>query len=348
MTTRSGGKSRKATIYDIAVATSTSPSAVSMVLNGKWRNHRIREETAQRILEVANELGYAVNLRARALRLARSGLTGMIVPHYRNRFFASLSETFEVKARERGFCPIVVSTRREAATERQVVESLLAQQVEHLFITGVADPDPLNAMCRKAGIPCVNIDLPGHGAPSIVTDNRRGAHLLADAIVGHLRAAGRDEAIYFFGGRQGEYATEERLAGFRECLSKRGIDVPDDRVRRCDYWPEAARAEIERLYDELGRMPGAVFVNSSSAFEGIVRFLSTLPSGAYADVVIGCFDWEPVAAFLPITVALVRQDVKGLIDEAFARIEAPAEEPPPLVKVMPQLITKSMIGSTED
>lgn len=345
---RSGGSSRKATIYDIAVATNTSPSAVSMVLNGKWQRHRIREETAQRILDVANEMGYAVNLRARALRLARSGLAGMIVPHYRNRFFASLSETFEVQARERGFCPIVVSTRREAATERQVVESLLAQQVEYLFITGVADPDPLNALCRNAGIPCVNIDLPGHGAPSIVTNNRAGARLLADELANHAVASGRGEAIYFFGGREGEYATEERLAGFRERLGERGIEVPDSRVRRCDYWPNAARAEIERLYAELGRMPEALFVNSSSAFEGIVRFLSTLDPQAYANVIIGCFDWEPVAAFLPFTVALVRQDVKGLIDEAFASIEKPAANGAPLITVMPQLITKSMVGTTED
>jgi len=170
----------KATIYDIAVATNTSPSAVSMVLNGKWRRHRIREETAQRILDMANELGYAVNMKARALRLSRSGLAGMIIPHYRNRFFASLSETFETETRRRGFCPIVVSTRREATNERQVVETLLSQQVEYLFITGVADPEPLNAMCRNAGVPCVNIDLPGAGAPSVVTDNREGTRLLAD------------------------------------------------------------------------------------------------------------------------------------------------------------------------
>jgi hypothetical protein len=63
-----------------------------MVLNGTWARYRIKEETANRILASAAQLGYNVNMKARGLRLSRSGLAGMILPHYRNRFFAGLAE----------------------------------------------------------------------------------------------------------------------------------------------------------------------------------------------------------------------------------------------------------------
>ncbi len=66
-------KGRKSTIYGISEATGTSVTAVSMVLNGSWARYRIKEETANRILENAQQLGYNVNMRARGLRLSRSG-----------------------------------------------------------------------------------------------------------------------------------------------------------------------------------------------------------------------------------------------------------------------------------
>ena len=92
--------------------------------------------TAARILDCAGRLGYAVNLKARGLRLSRSGLAGMILPHYRNRFFAGLAEAFQAEARNRGLCPIVVNTHRNPADKWKVTETLLAQQVEFLFIAG--------------------------------------------------------------------------------------------------------------------------------------------------------------------------------------------------------------------
>ena len=144
---------RKSTIYDIAKATGSSTSAVSMVLNGTWERYRIKEETARRILDSAQALGYQVNLSARGLRLSRSGLAGMIIPHYRNRFFAGLAETFEDEARRRGLCPIVVGTQRDPAVELHVTQTLLSQRVEWLFVTGVRNPTPLNALCAEAGVP---------------------------------------------------------------------------------------------------------------------------------------------------------------------------------------------------
>src|SRR5216684_3486877 len=181
---------RKSTIYDIAKATGSSTSAVSMVLNGSWARYRIKEETANRILESAQQLGYNVNMRARGLRLSRSGLAGMILPHYRNRFFAGLAETFEDQARSRGLCPVVVSTQRDPSVEASVTETLLSQRVELLFIAGVRNPTPLNAMCSRAGVPCINVDLPGADAPSVVSDNRGGARMLADVLIDKMRARG--------------------------------------------------------------------------------------------------------------------------------------------------------------
>ena len=105
--------SKKTTIYDLAALAQTSAATVSAVLNGTWRKRRITEKTAQRIQRIAEDQKYSVNRQASGLRSSRSGLIGMIIPMHDNRFFSSMSQTFEQLARERHLVPMVVSTLRD-------------------------------------------------------------------------------------------------------------------------------------------------------------------------------------------------------------------------------------------
>jgi len=240
-----GAVKRKITIYDIAVAAEASASTVSLVMNGNWARYRIKEDTARRVLETARRLGYDVNLKARGLRLSRSGLAGMILPHYRNRFFADLAEAFEAEARLRDLCPIVVSTQRDEGVEAKVTRTLLAQRVEFLFIAGVPRPNPLNRLCAGAGVPCVNLDLPGPGAPSIVSDNRAGARRLTEIMIGKVAAHGGDlNSMLYLGGVAGEYATDDRVAGFLDALRTQGVEPDPCQIVLCGYPPEKRGTDL--------------------------------------------------------------------------------------------------------
>jgi LacI family fructose operon transcriptional repressor len=315
----SSNPGRKSTIYDIAEKTGSSTSTVSMVLNGNWARYRIKEETANRILECARELGYNVNMKARGLRLSRSGLVGMILPHYRNRFFAGLAETFEDQARSRGLCPIVVGTQRDPSLEMSVTETLLSQRVELLFIAGVRNPTPLNERCTAAGVPCINLDLPGDGAPSVVSDNRRGAQAITDVLIEKLLARGDPpDELVLLGGVAGEYATEMRIAGFRDAFEARQITPAADAIECCGYNAAAAKRALAIRYGKLGRLPSGLLMNSITALEGMVHFMATLSPDAWKSTVVGCFDWDPFAANLPFDVTMLRQDVQKIISEAFA------------------------------
>lgn len=323
-------RDRRTTIYDIAADAGCSPTTVSFVLNGLAKQHRIKDGTAALVIDAAERLGYAVNLKARGLRLSRSGLAGMIVPHYRNRFFAGLAEAFETEARERGLCPVVVSTQRDATIEAHVIETLLAQQAEFLFITGVHNPDPLNAICRKAGIPSVNIDLPGKWAPSVVSDNYGGARALTEQVIQKLIARGDPpEDIYFFGGLTSDEATMKRVRGFTDSLGAHGISLEAVTIDCCGYPPHTAAQALSRRYEELGRMPRGLFVNGVTALEGALQFASSRPRHELDDITVGSFDWDPFAAHLSFEVTMVRQNVEAMIVEAFALLDnyKPTENP---------------------
>jgi len=81
-------RNRKSTIYDLARLADVSATTVSSVLSGNWRERRIAEDTAQRVIALAAEHRFSVNRQASGLRTSRSGLIGMIIPLHDNRFFS--------------------------------------------------------------------------------------------------------------------------------------------------------------------------------------------------------------------------------------------------------------------
>jgi LacI family transcriptional regulator, fructose operon transcriptional repressor len=326
---------RKSTIYDIGIASQASPTTVSLVLSGSWQRYRIKQETAARILDCAEQLGYAVNLKARGLRLSRSGLAGLILPHYRNRFFAGLAEAFEAATRAQGLCPIVASTHRHPDNELKVTQTLLSHQVEFLFVAGVRNPDPLNELCRAAGVRCVNIDLPGTKAPSVVSDNRDGARKLTEVIIQKLADRGLDASdIYFLGGEASDNATGNRLLGFRDAIAANGLALGENAIDCCGYPPGNAARSLAGRFAELGRLPSGMFLNGVTALEGALRFTSTLPAKELKKVAVGSFDWDPFAAHLPFDLTMVRQNVEVLISEGFALLDGDnTVGPNPLVVV---------------
>ncbi|MEO5805512.1 substrate-binding domain-containing protein [Devosia sp.] len=324
----------KPTIYDIAKASNAAPSTVSLVLNGRWANHRIKPDTAERILQVAEKVGYAVNLKARGLRLSRSGLAGMILPQYRNWFFAGLAEKFEAEARALGLCPIVVSTQRNPVNEAKVTEALLAQQIEFLFIAGVRDPAPLNAMCRAANVCCINIDLPGPDAPSVVSDNRAGARQLTEIIIDKLRAEKRPlDDWFFFGGVDNDANTSDRVAGFTEALEAAGIAVTADMFDCNGYTPEAGALALSERHAKFGQLPAGLFANGITALEGLLKFTANLPANTLDSTIVGGFDWDPFAAHLRFDLTMVRQDVDAMISAGFTLLDGYRANHNPLILI---------------
>jgi LacI family transcriptional regulator, fructose operon transcriptional repressor len=324
---------RKATIYDIARLSGASPSTVSAALGESWRKRRISEATVEAIRRIAADQGYSANMQARGLRKARSGLVGMVIPLHDNRFFSSMSQSFEAFARERGLVPVIASSMREPEEERRIVETLISYAVDYLFIAGATDPDAVGAMCQAANMRHIFVDLPGRGAPSVVSDNYKGAadltrRLLAERPI--TNGSPRDR-LYLIGGVATDYASAQRIAAFRAALTDSGLPPLPDQVIACGYAPRSALREIAALCDRLGGLPSGMFVNSLTVLEGVLNHLSGLPLDDVRASVIGCYDYDPFAAYLQFPVHMVRQDAHGLIREAYRLID---ESPKDLVMKM--------------
>ena len=331
--------SRKTTIYDIARLSGASPSTVSAALSEAWKARRIAETTVELIRRIAAEEGYSANLQARGLRQAKSGMVGMIIPLHENRFFSSLSQSFDMHARERGLCPVIASTLRNPQEEIRIVETLISYAIDSLLIAGATDPDSLSQLCAAANLPHVYVDLPGRNAPSVITDNFRGAEQLARKIIKGLPASpgAARQRPYFIGGSTSDYATSRRIEAFRSAVQEQGGTVEDDQIIICGYAPRSAAAAIGELCARLGGLPSGLFVNSLTVFEGVLNHFVNLPPEAFAESVIGCFDYDPVAAFLQFPVYMVRQNSNQLIAKAYELLETGARQAA-VYEIEPELI----------
>lgn len=318
----SGVTGKRTTIYDLAKLAGVSPSAVSSVLNGTWRKRRIGPALAERIERLAQEQGYSLNMQASGLSRERSNLVGMIVPKYDNRYFGSIVERFEAMARARGLFPIITCTQRDAGLELQAAREMISHQVAYLVATGATDPDRITELCRMAGVRSLNLDLPGTLAPSVISDNRGGAAALTRRILSTsqgLRA--RDEPMLFVGGRPTEHNTIERIKGFRDAHAEHGLVVDDDHILNEDHAPDTVLKALDVYVAKHGRSPDALFVCSTIALEGVVRWIVSNPAYAAARPHVGCFDWDPIVPLLDRNILMVRQDVPRMLETLFAMID---------------------------
>ena len=292
-----------------------------------------------RIQEIAKEIGYSANLQARGLRNAKSGLVGMILPEHDNRFFSSLSQSFASEVRKRGNCPAIVCTRRNEREELDAVSSLISYAVDALFIVGASNPDALSQLCSNADLPHVFVDQPCDRAPSVVTDNYKGARQLAGHLVQEISSAieSAETSLYFLGGNALLPASARRIDGFKDALKARDINIKDSHIIACGYDRNMAGSELRRLHGRLGRLPAGMLVNSIDCFEGVLEYLSQLPEEEVRQCTIGCFDYDPFCALLRFPVHMVRQRTQSLIRIAYECIESGSQDPC-LILVKPEFI----------
>lgn len=316
MITKPVPTTKNTTIYDIAELAGTSGSTVSAVLNGTWKKRRISAKLAERISKIADEQGYAVNMQASALRREKSGIIGMIVPMYDNRYFSSIAQKFEDMARQKGLFPIVTCTRRDPTLEIEAARAMLSYQVECLVCTGATDPDRISDLCIAAGVQVINLDLPGEKASSVISNNFEGALALTRSIIQKINETGQEPTPLLFVGGAVDHNTRSRVKGFVAAHEEANIQVKDEYILTCGYEAEKAGASLEAFVTHQ-HLPQGMFVNSTITLEGIMRWGNKGGKKTFQGVKIGCFDWDPFAELLSEDILMVRQDVPKMLNHLF-------------------------------
>ncbi len=65
----------------------------------------------------------------------------------------------------------------------------------------------------------------------------------------------------------------------------------------------------------------AFFVNSSINFEGLLRFMGRHDPAVVANIVVGCFDYDPFASFLPFPFYMIKPDISKMLEVGFELLD---------------------------
>ncbi|MEV5714736.1 LacI family DNA-binding transcriptional regulator [Amycolatopsis mediterranei] len=182
---------RNPTIIDVARHAGVSKSVVSRVVSGRGS---VGEETRQRVLDAARELGYVVNAVARAMVAHRTYTVGAFVRDAATPFYGYLLTAMQERAASHGYRVVTAtgSGRFAVADEFRALESLAMLRVEALIVcSGILPAERIVPFAQR--LPTVVAGRPEthESITSVYCDEAEGGAALADHLVelGHRAVA---------------------------------------------------------------------------------------------------------------------------------------------------------------
>jgi DNA-binding LacI/PurR family transcriptional regulator len=335
-------------IADVAREAGVSKTAVSFAFNSP---ERLSAETAMRIREVADALGYRPNPVARMLTQRQTMTLGVLTPQalaviFSNPFFALFSEGVAQAAEELGYelhfiSPLHGSLAR--AVDRSTVDGVVA--------IGLSADHPEVGQIRGAGLPMVLVDsddLPEHS--SIVVDDEAGARAAAE----HLLALGHRDvlvlavegAVATSGAPDPRGVSERRLRGYRAAFAAAGVELPDAHQVAGRASIDGGSSAFLRAW-AAGSRPTAVLAMSDAMAIGAMRAARELGVRIPGDLSVVGFDDIDLAGHVDPPLTTVHQPIRQKGADAvrllLAEVEQPGASRPEHVRLATRLVVR---GST--
>ena len=106
----------RVTLRDVARLAGVHPGTASRALNEQTRT-LVNAETAQRVIDAADEIGYHPNPIARGLKTNRSYTVGVLIPDIENPLFPPIIRGIEDRLDQAGYTPVIASTENDVERE---------------------------------------------------------------------------------------------------------------------------------------------------------------------------------------------------------------------------------------
>jgi LacI family transcriptional regulator len=304
------------TIRDLARVAGVSIGTASKALNG---GGRLRQETRDKVMRVAREIGYRPNDLAHSLRRSRSRTIGIISNDSFGRFTIPIVEALEERLADEGIAVFMCNATDDPARERQHLDQLMRRRVDGLVVTARrADKRaPIGPFAHGLPVVYVFTQADDPDALCLLPDDEGGAALAVE----HLAAIGRRRIAHITGPEHFE-AVRLRRQGWSATLAAAGLpELP--RFYLPGVWSEAwGREAVAQLFDSTPG-PDALFCGNDQIARGAADALRERGREVPADVAIVGFDnWEVMALAARPPLTSVDMNLQALGREAGERLLA--------------------------
>ncbi|MFP5416447.1 MAG: LacI family DNA-binding transcriptional regulator [Actinomycetes bacterium] len=286
------------TLKDVAKAAGVSTSTASRVLDERLPHSRT--PAADRVRQVASELGYVRDPLAAGLRRTGTSTVGVVVPRLTDIVMALLYEEIAAAAAARGLFAVVATTHDHPDREELAVQSLLRRRVDGLIRTTARTDARLDT--RKFGTTVREVlALRADGVlPAAVGDDRLGGRLATR----HLIDLGHTD-IGLVSGPTYTTSAVGRREGYREALSDAGLDFDPALVVGDAFSIEAGEEAGLTLLTRPQR-PTAIFAANDYVAIGVLSIAAKLGLRVPEDLSLVGYNDIPIVGKLPVPLTSVR------------------------------------------
>lgn len=332
---------RRPRITDVARAAGVSTTTASHALNGKGR---VSDQTRNRVLRAAGDLGYSPDPAARALVSGSTGIVALTVsmqedvefPFAQISYYMRLFNGAGAAATQRGWALVVVpATGRDAMLGRLVFDGIV--------VVEPVDGDTTTARLRDRGTPVVTIgtDPAAPEDPLMVDgDDVAGTRMALD----HLIEMGARH-VALLGVEPYDSFSRETLSAFTDWCAANRLE-PEAHlfsVNRTEEWQRSTRAAAAR-FASLTDRPDAVLCPYQELASSLLKECAARRISVPQDLMIATYDDFGDAESADLTIIEVNPERLGssAVERLIDAIDGIAPAGPAMVPV--QLVPR---GSTD-
>ncbi|MGV1004924.1 MAG: LacI family DNA-binding transcriptional regulator [Candidatus Nanopelagicales bacterium] len=263
------------TIYDVAREAGVAPSTVSRTFA---RPGRVNSETAAKVREVAERIGYRANPIARALSTSKTQIIALMVSDVANPFYSELIRGAQDAASEESYLVLLADAQESATLEREAQERLIPIVDGIVIGTSRMTDSGLRNIAKQ--IPLVVLNRALGDVPSVVTDNAAGMR----AALEHLHDLGHTSLTYV-GGPESSWADGARWRALRTPAAEFGMHT-----HRVGPYPPTFEGGLACAQALLSHRPTAAICYNDLIAIGVMATLRRAGLRVPSDVSVIGFD----------------------------------------------------------
>jgi LacI family transcriptional regulator len=256
-------------LYDVAREAGVHPSTVSRALD-PVKHARVKESTRQRVIEVADRLGYRPDMVARGLKSGKTGTIGVVAADLGNTFVTPIIHGIAASLESAGMLPTIAETQDDHARMVNILDHMLSRRVDGIVVLAAraADQEVLEDAHRAAPVVLAGRPLDHTTLSQVVHDNERGGQMVAEHLnaLGHRTVAqlrGPDDVANFPRRAKG-FSSLAEASGMTEVLLEERAERPAT---------EDGQRLMALLLDSSTDLPTAVFAHNDLMAVGALAVL---------------------------------------------------------------------------